>query len=96
MRGFAPGTLDKIEARGNDIRLGVSASLWKGSSGGPCVLLSGIGAGKIIGLGKKISSLAGQKLIYITATLQGYELLPDPYNVVNGFPSGLKELIKRS
>jgi hypothetical protein len=92
MKSFAPGTLDKIEARSNIVRFGVSASLWKGSSGGPCMLLAGIGAGTIIGLGKKISSLPGRKLIYIT--VRGYELLSDPYNVVNGFPDGLKEFIK--
>jgi hypothetical protein len=94
MRSFAPGTLDKIDSRGNVTRFGVSASLWKGSSGGPCVLLSGTEAGKIIGLGKKISSLPGRKLIYIT--VRGYELLQDPHNIVNGLPNGLKELIKRS
>jgi hypothetical protein len=72
MKSFAPGTLDKIEGRGNIVRFGVSASLWKGSSGGPCVLLSGIGAGKIIGLGKKFSSLPGRKLIYHSTGLRTF------------------------
>lgn len=92
MKSFAPGTLDRIEARSNIVRLGVSSSLWKGSSGGPCILLTGIEAGAIIGLGKNISSFPGRKLTYIT--VRGYELLSDPYNIVNGFPSGLKEFIK--
>jgi hypothetical protein len=94
MRSYAPGTLDMIDVRDSVLRFGVSATLWKGSSGGPCVLLSGTGAGTIIGLGKKNSSLPGRKLIYIT--VQGYELLRDPYNIVNGLPNGLKDFIKRS
>ena len=52
MKSFSPGTIDKGEARPTMVKLGVSASVWKGGSGGPCVLLDGIEAGKIIGLGK--------------------------------------------
>ena len=62
MKIFAPGTLDKAEvtlgtlnSEGQDehTRFGVSCSLWKGSSGGPCVLLDGAGSGGIIGLGTR-------------------------------------------
>ena len=51
MKSFAPGTLDMANATGDFTRFGVSSSLWKGSSGGPCVLLDGNEAGGIIGLG---------------------------------------------
>ncbi len=92
MKSFAPGTLDCAEARDETILLGVSASLWKGSSGGPCILLDGEEGGAIIGLGKNISSFLSWKLTYIK--VRGYELLSDPYNLVNGFPAGLKAALK--
>lgn len=53
MKNFAPGTLDKEHANDERTVFEVSASLWKGSSGGPCVLLDGIEGGAIIGLGKE-------------------------------------------
>ena len=59
MKSFAPGTLDKAEANDQRTVFGVSASLWKGSSGGPCVLLDGFEGGAIIGLGKNVSSFQG-------------------------------------
>ena len=52
MKSFAPGTLDKGNANANRTLFGVSASLWKGSSGGPCVMLDGATPGAIIGLGE--------------------------------------------
>ena len=55
MKSFAPGTLDQADANEQRTNFGVSASLWKGSSGGPCVLLDGFEAGGIIGLGKNDS-----------------------------------------
>ncbi|KAL9099348.1 MAG: hypothetical protein Q9163_005139 [Psora crenata] len=76
MKSFAPGTLDQADANDKRTILGVSASLWKGSSGGPCVLLDGSGAGAVIGL------------------VRGYDVVSDPYNLVNGFPVGLKAAIK--
>ena len=51
-RNFAPGTLDSGYAEELRSAMGVSCSLWKGSSGGPCILLEGQYAGAIIGLGK--------------------------------------------
>ena len=35
------------------VKYGVSGSVWKGSSGGPCVILEGPLAGAIIGTGEK-------------------------------------------
>jgi hypothetical protein len=52
MKSFAPGTVDRVDEGVNVIMYGVSASLWKGSSGGPCVQLEGGSAGAIFGLGK--------------------------------------------
>lgn len=43
------------QPQGNHMLYGVSATLWKGSSGGPCIILEGPEAGRIIGLGKMIS-----------------------------------------
>lgn len=51
-RSFAPGSLDKAEISGRGPTFGVSSTLWKGSSGGPCFFLDGKLAGVIIGLGK--------------------------------------------
>lgn len=51
MKTFAPGTLDKANANAESAIFGVSSSLWKGSSGGACVLIDGIKGGSIIGLG---------------------------------------------
>lgn len=53
MKSFAPGTLDNARINDGLLLYGVSASLWKGSSGGPCVLLDGSENGRIIGLGEK-------------------------------------------
>ena len=50
MKTMAPGTWDHAEAGPDRTRLGVSCSLWKGTSGGPCVLLDGLKGGGIIGL----------------------------------------------
>ncbi|KAL8918898.1 MAG: hypothetical protein Q9208_007079 [Pyrenodesmia sp. 3 TL-2023] len=50
-RCFAPGTLDVADADPSQILYGVSSTLWKGSSGGPCVILSGDEGGRILGLG---------------------------------------------
>jgi hypothetical protein len=47
MKSFAPGTVDRADG-GVD----VSASVWKGSSGGPCVQLEGGSAGAIFDLDK--------------------------------------------
>lgn len=58
MRIFAPGTLDKTTAEDEWAIFGVSCSLWKGSSGGPCVLLDGPEAGAIIGLGMEFPSFS--------------------------------------
>jgi hypothetical protein len=52
-KSFAPGTIDFADAKSNAFRYGISASVWKGSSGGPCFLLDGPLAGAIIGTGKK-------------------------------------------
>ena len=77
MKVFAPGTLDKADANDKRTTFGVSTSLSKSSSGGPCVLLNEIGGGAIIGL------------------VRGYELLSDPYNLIDGFPVGLKAALKQ-
>jgi hypothetical protein len=53
LKSFAPGTIDFADAKSNAFRYGISASLWKGSSGGPCFLLDGPLPGAIIGTGKK-------------------------------------------
>lgn len=58
LRCFAPGTLDQAAAEDERAIFGVSCSLWKGSSGGPCVLLDGPNAGAIIGLGKDFPSFS--------------------------------------
>ncbi|KAL8916219.1 MAG: hypothetical protein Q9172_006399 [Xanthocarpia lactea] len=50
MMSFCPGHLDSGDTNEARMILGVSCTLWKGSSGGPCVLLDGAGAGRIIGL----------------------------------------------
>lgn len=55
MKSFAPGTVDYANGASKVIRYGVSASVWKGSSGGPCIILEGPSAGAIIGTGKRIS-----------------------------------------
>ena len=52
LKSFAPGTIDVADATTNAFRYGISASLWKGSSGGPCLILEGPLAGAIIGTGK--------------------------------------------
>lgn len=52
MKSYASGTLDLGLATEISTRLGVSCSLWKGSSGGPCVVLDGASSGGIVGLGK--------------------------------------------
>ena len=52
LKSFAPGTLDALRADEKSVLMGVSSSLWKGSSGGPCVILEGPLAGAIIGTGK--------------------------------------------
>lgn len=57
LKSFAPGTVDYANGHDKDIRYGVSASVWKGSSGGPCIILEGPLAGAIIGTGKKFSRL---------------------------------------
>ena len=75
-RSVAPGNFDFAHATEGGIYYGVSASLWKGSGGGPCILLDGPNAGKIIGL------------------VRGFETLVAPYNLVNGFPSDMKQVIK--
>jgi len=62
MKSFAPGTLDKADANDKRTVFGVSTSLWKGSSGGPCVLLDGLEGGAIIGLGKNVSWFSSRKL----------------------------------
>ena len=56
LKSLAPGTLDNAVAINNCVKLGVSCSLWKGSSGGPCFLLNEVGAGAIIGHGKMFFS----------------------------------------
>lgn len=56
-KSFAPGTIDHAEVQTNAVRFGISASIWKGSSGGPCFLLDGPMAGAIIGTGKKFPVL---------------------------------------
>lgn len=53
MKSFAPGTFDNATTVGDQLLYGVSATLWKGSSGGPCIILDGQQNGKIMGLGKK-------------------------------------------
>lgn len=58
MRIFAPGTLDKATGSDEQVIFGVSCSLWKRSSGGPCILLDGPEAGAIIGLGKGFPSFS--------------------------------------
>lgn len=55
MRGLAPGTLDKGDTNEKRTIFGASSSLWKGSSGGPCVLLDEFEGGFIIGLGNTFS-----------------------------------------
>ncbi len=75
---------------------GVSALLRKGFSGGPCIVLDGVEAGGIIGLGK--GHLLSSISIILTSALiivHGYNQLSDPYNLVNGFPVGLKTAIKQ-
>ena len=57
LKSFAPETIDHANAEINTFRYGISASVWKGSSGGPCFLLEGPMAGAIIGIGKKISNV---------------------------------------
>lgn len=59
-KSFAPGTIDFADAKSKAFRYGISASLWKGSSGGPCFLLDGPLAGAIIGTGKKSISASVQ------------------------------------
>lgn len=53
-RCFSPGLLDEAEFNDKNVLYGVSASLWKGNSGGPCIVLDGNEAGGILGLGKKV------------------------------------------
>ncbi|KAL8914845.1 MAG: hypothetical protein Q9171_000681 [Xanthocarpia ochracea] len=57
MMSFCPGHLDSGDTNEARMILGVSCTLWKGSSGGPCVLLDGLGAGRIIGLGMRAARL---------------------------------------
>ena len=71
MKSFAPGTLDKADANTERTVFGVSSSLWKGSSGGPCILLDGPKAGAIIGIGKTFFSFTNLKLAWSD--------LADPY-----------------
>jgi hypothetical protein len=56
-KSLASGTIDHADAQTNTFKYGISASLWKGSSGGPCFLLEGAMAGAIIGTGKKFPML---------------------------------------
>lgn len=66
MKSFAPGTLDFAAANGESMIWGVSASLWKGSSGGPCIVLDGEKAGGIIGLGKSIILIPEFRSLHIS------------------------------
>ncbi|CAO1605460.1 hypothetical protein XANCAGTX0491_008978 [Xanthoria calcicola] len=75
-RSMAAGTLDHAAIYQEHIYYGVSSSLWRGSSGGPCVIMEGEHAGRIIGL------------------VQGQNALADPYNMINGIPTGLVKHIK--
>lgn len=101
-RCIAPGTLDKAEANADHILYGISSTLWKGSSGGPCVVLDGNKAGRIVGLGKSYASLYTLRSLLIVrflVTVQGHNDFADPYNIINGMPNGLvltlKDIINR-
>lgn len=56
LKNFMPGIVDDAMKVGQAYRFGVSASVWKGSSGDPCVLLEGPKGGAIIGTGKSFQS----------------------------------------
>lgn len=51
----AHGSVDRVDVGVDSVLFGVSASTWKGSSGGPCVITEGPLTGAIIGLGKNLS-----------------------------------------
>ena len=76
MKIFAPGTLDRAEKLPSTIRYGISASVWKGANGGPCIILEGAMAGAFIGIVRRA------------------DLSLNPYNLVNGFPTGIRDAIK--
>ena len=100
MRCCAPGTLDRANYKEETI-FGVSSTLWKGSSGGPCVILDGPSAGAIIGLGKhppllKMDELASSASANCQpVSVRGYETFTDPYNLVAGFPNDLKAQLRQ-
>ncbi|KAL8884202.1 MAG: hypothetical protein Q9215_007695 [Flavoplaca cf. flavocitrina] len=48
---YSQGELDHVDAHDERITFGVSCSVWKGASGGPCVVLDGTAAGCVLGLG---------------------------------------------
>lgn len=94
-RTFAPGTLDKADAHNERVTFGVSCSVWKGSSGGPCVVMDGDAAGGIMGLGTiRFCVLDVSDRVPLTSLVRGHEVVEGPYNAVNGFPLGLKNIIK--
>ena len=101
MRSCAPGTLDLADSNEKRTIFGVSSTLWKGSSGGPCLVLNGPSAGAIIGLGKHPSLLKIDKLASSAPanchimSVRGYETFTDPYNLVGGFPNGLKAQLRQ-
>ena len=58
LKSCALGLLVYAASDAKCMRFGVTASLWKGASGGPCVLLEGPTAGAIVGMGKFLYMLA--------------------------------------
>ena len=52
LKSLAPGTIDNASGSEESVKIGVSCTLWKGTSGGPCILLDGHEAGAIIGHGE--------------------------------------------
>lgn len=99
MRSFAPGTLDKAIPGGQCTAFGVSSTVWKGASGGPCVLLDGPTSGKIIGLSRYLPLAFSlmphfQNRLAKMFTVEDPQLKSDPYNLVKGFPTGLKAALR--
>ncbi|KAL8994378.1 MAG: hypothetical protein Q9169_005642 [Polycauliona sp. 2 TL-2023] len=94
-RCMMPGTLDAARVHAEHVVFGVSASLWQGSSGGPCVVLVGKNAGRIVGLGMKTPVFTCRRLTdWLTVCSQGHDACEEPYNIITGFPNGFVSRVR--